>query len=380
MIEEFDINENGHIDDEDMALLEAAAGLMEEFGIGDEETEDDESDHVEPSTVHSAPPTVQTAPPTVQTAPPVLLAPPVVRVPVASESNVPSLRKLLSTPDHTDHMEYSHPSEYVPNWNKHAILNDTRKHHTGFKLFAELRDSSPSDLPKRFAVHARQHEDRKDIWNVKLFPSMDQGMKGLKAAGLNFDDLLKMAPPSGKSFLQEMKAFNSHQPRWNIADNRLKTLKNNSEPINDDLYFRLFEDKVTKDTSDFHGHVFRSMLTTNSNKDKYQKEKNAKLIGKKSWQLVREPHPSFDYTLKNKDTKGGFYWCLDSKALASMEAISRSKPSTGSMQSDNVDIVESIKALGDITGGELKYMDSTETAVTFNKGATTCRALTLMVR
>jgi hypothetical protein len=391
-IKEFDINENGHIDDEDMALLEAAAGLIEELeksekseksGLGDDE--DDGSDHVEPSTVHTAPPTVHTAPTTVQTAPPVRLAPPVVRVPVASKPDVPASPTCPSCP---------HPSVHNPNWNKLEFLNDTRKNINGFKLFATLDASPQADFPPHFAVHVREHEERKDIWNAKLFPEVvDQAVEGMAAkAGLNATEFRNQASPSQKAFLKAMDSFNSHQPRWNLADNRLETKSNDSAPVNDTLYFRLYQNKEAKDTTNIIGPIYRSMLTTNANKNKYGKEHNAKLVGKKSWQLKRDAKAPWNYRLLNKDIEGGFFWCIEQGKMEALEAKaksmtakidaieSRAQNGQYDLQALQEVLGEAHQALGDHEGTELRFMNSNEKEVQLNKGATTCMAVTLKVR
>ena len=278
-------------------------------------------------------------------------------------------------PECPDCPDCPHPSEHNPQWEKHAVLNDTRKHHNGFKLFAELH-APPSDFPARFAVHARQYEGRKDIWNIKLFPSVMED--ALQEMGVNYTDVLKVAPPSAKAQMEEMRAFNAHQPRWNLANNRLETRSNDSAPVNDTLYLRLFEDKDVKDTSQSHGKVYRTMLTTNPTKKKYNKEHNAKLIANKSWQLVRDADPSLEYFVRNKDTKGGFFWCVDQGRMAVMEIVSKKVGSGEEMELP--EFIAALQTMGDHNGAELKYMDSNQSKVQLSKSGATCLAVDLKVR
>jgi hypothetical protein len=366
-----DVNKNGHLDKEDMAFMKAMLDDSDVDESEDDEPEDDESDHVEPPTVH--------------TAPPVRLASPIVRVPVASKPDVPASPTCPSCP---------HPSVHNPNWNKLELLNDTRKNINGFKLFATLDASAQSDFPARFAVHVREHEGRKDIWNAKLFPEVVyQVIEGLASeAGMNSTEFRNQASPSSKAFLKTMDAFNSHQPRWNLADNRLETRSNDSAPVNDTLYFRLYQNKEVKDTSNIIGPIYRSMLTTNANKNKYGKEHNAKLVGKKSWQLKRDAKAPWYYTLLNKDIEGGFFWCIEQGKMEALEA--KAKSMTAKMdaiesraQNGQYDLEalqallgEAHQALGDHEGTDLRFMSSNEKEVQLNKGATTCMAVTLKVR
>jgi hypothetical protein len=402
-----DVDHDGDFDHVDMATLRASMNEDYEEPELDEpehdEPEPEEPEHVKPALPeHVRPPTVRVAtracpecpkcehdepeddepeldeleveepehdePELVEPELPKHVEPPTVRV---ATKACPVCPKCTKCPD---------PSEHNPNWNQMALLNDTRKNINGFKMFAVLKAPPSEDFPPRFAVHVREHDERKDIWNVKIFPEvMGEITENMEAAGMNLTKMKKKATPSQKAFLDELMAFNSYQPRWNLADNRLETRSNTSAPVNDTLYFRLFEDQPdSKDTSQFHGPVYRSMLTTNSNKNKYNKENNAKLIGKKSWQLKRDGEAPWHYTLINKDMPGNFFWCLDQRKMSAMEEKIKSLES--SQQEDGSDALEALQALGDHKGAELMFMNSTSTAVQLDKGKTNCRAVTLKVR
>lgn len=377
-MKDLDLNEDGHVSEGEYTQFKDMLDELEDL-----EPEDVEPDDVEPPTVHTAPPirlvsTIgRAAPPTVHTAPPVRLASPIVHA-------TPPTKACPTCP---------HPSVHNPNWNKLELLNDTRKNINGFKLFAKL-DAPPSEFPSRFAVHVREHEGRKDIWNAKLFPAVvDEAIREMEAeSGMSYTQMKNEAPPEGKAFFASIEAFNSHQPRWNLADNRLETRSNDSAPVNDTLYFRLFENKDVKDTSNIVGPVYRSVLTTNPNKNKYDKERKAKLVGKKSWQLKRDPVAPWDYTLLNKDIDGNFFWCVEQGKMAALKAKAMDRAAEVEaieadarngqfdLQAAQALISEAHQILGDHEGTELRFMNSKEKTVRLNKGETTCMAVTLKVR
>ena len=362
--EQLDINGDGRFDEEDLDILRKWY-INPQHAEPEPETEDDEPEHFEPEDDEPEdvePPTMHTTRPIVQTAPPTHVASPIVRV-------APTTTACATCP---------HPKVHNPNWDKLALLNDTRKNINGFKLFAELTAPPSEAFPLRFAVHVREHEDRKDIWNVKMFPEVEDEMdKEIQSLA----KLKENATSQQKAVLDELKSFNSYQPRWNLADNRLETRSNNSAPVNDALYFRLFEDqRDSKDTSQYHGSAYRSMLTTNSNKGSYNKEHNAKLIGKKSWQLKRDSDAPWHYTLINEDMPGNFFWCLDQGKMSAVEEKVKNMMESSEEEDVESGMVEVLQALGDHEGAELMYMTSNETAVQLTTGKINCRAVTLKVR
>jgi hypothetical protein len=352
----FDADHDGDFDHQDLQRIKEMDRESEEPELDEPELEEleleepelEEPEHVKPEL-------------------PKHIAPPVVHV---ASKTCPECPKCSKCPD---------PSEHNPKWDQLALLNDTRKNINGFKLFAELNTPPSAEFPPRFAVHVVEHDQRKDIWNVKMFPEVMAGMIEVsEQIGMNLTKLKKTATPQQKAFLDEMEAFNSYQPRWNLADNRLETRSNTSAPVNDTLYFRLFETEPdAKDTSQYRGPVYRSVLTTNSNKNKYQAEGNAKLIGKKSWQLKRDNDAPWHYTLLNKDMQGNFFWCIPQGKMSAMEA--KLKDVGSSEQQDGRDVIQALEVLGDHQGAELKFMNSTEAAVPLDSGNTTCRAVTLKV-
>jgi hypothetical protein len=389
LAKEFDVNENGHLDEEDVAAMKAVVDILR---LGDKKPEDDKSDNIQPPTVRVAttpprdiqpsdfehydlePETINPGPvypftlATIDRDAPTTLATTVAEstpTVVAAASPCPECPKCTEPKcPKCPKPECAHPRVYNPNWDKLELLNDTRKNAiNGFKLFADFGN----DMPVRFAIHAKEHKDRKDIWNIKMIAS-------------NFSS----TPNEDGDFFprQELASMNLHQPRWNLADNRLETRKNESTPIDDTLFLRLYDAKVKKDTTQLKGPVLRTMLTTNSNKNKYGKEGNAKLLGKKSWQLRRDPKEPFHYTLLNKDTKGGFFWCMtDAKAFAVLEkAIS----TMGQEDLEMSDVHDLHKLMGDNEGAELIYADSEthDENLTFSMNGVTesCVPITLKVR
>jgi hypothetical protein len=170
-----------------------------------------------------------------------------------------------------------HPKDWDRNWDSDAVLNDTRKHHKSFKLFAH-----PGDYDElRFPLHLISRKSSKDMWNLK-FGSIED--------------------PS----------LNPHQPRWNLHDGSLQT--DGSAPINDTVHFRLFDGMYSKDTEYWTGTVYHDVSTTHQSKRKYHKEGNAKLIAKSGWSLVREHDDPASYILKGTKPAGGFFVCIDQEA------------------------------------------------------------------
>lgn len=175
------------------------------------------------------------------------------------------------------------PKDYDRNWNSDRVLNDTRKHHSSFKLFA-YPDGIPDEanIPPQagMPLHVVSHGDSRDkMWQLKLGSSMNADAKS-----------------------------QSDQPKWNLYDNSLQT--DGSAPINDTLYFRLYDGKYPKDTENWTGTVYHPIATTMKNKDTYKNERNAKLIAKKGWSLVREDENPFAYTLKGSKPAGNFFACV----------------------------------------------------------------------
>lgn len=258
------------------------------------------------------------------------------------------------------------PSMHNPDWKKHALLNDTRKQVNGFKLFAEFGKGAH---PLRYALHVREHENRKDIWNVKMVPAFK---------------LIPSGPGAEEpTAAQDSSSLNTHQPRWNLADNRLETRSNESAPVNDTLYFRLYDAKVKKDTTELKGPVLRSVLTTNPNKHKYGKEGNVKMLAKKSWQLQRDTEEPHHYKLQNKDVKGNFFWCLhDATKMAALKRTVAAANEDQNMAMSN--IADYAKLVGDHNDSELVYADSLDHSsglLKFNKGGAEehCLEVTLKV-
>jgi hypothetical protein len=358
MLKEYGMDEDGDLDEEDLShMTEVIKEELKRLEFEDEpvdpEPEDVEPEDVEPPTVHTArpmPPPIQIAPPIVHTAHPIRVESPIVRA-------APTTTACATCP---------HPEVHNPNWDKLALLNDTRKNIKGFKLFAEFGD----ELPLRMAVHVKEHQDRKDIWNIKMI-----------AANVS------STPKEDDAFVprQDLASMNTNQPRWDLADNRLQTRANDSTPVDDTLYFRLYDAKVKKDTAEHKGKILRSVLTTNSNKNKYKKEGNTKMLAKKSWQLKRDEKEPYHYTLLNKDTKGGFFWCMtDAKAMAIFEKAISSMASVTKEEPQLSDFPDLVKLIGDNNGAELIYADAQthDGDFAFTRGDLTehCTPITLKVR
>jgi hypothetical protein len=158
------------------------------------------------------------------------------------------------------------------------MLNDTRKHHSSFKLFVYPENDLDFDMPG-FPLHVLSHKDSRDnMWQLKIGN-----------------------PVNGDP--------NSHtrQPKWNLYNNGLQT--DGSAPINKTLYFRLYDGKYPKDTENWTGPVFHPIATTMKNKKEYKNERNAKLIADKGWSLVRDGDNPFAYVLKGSKPDGRFFAC-----------------------------------------------------------------------
>jgi len=167
------------------------------------------------------------------------------------------------------------PKDFDRNWNADSVLNDTRKHHSSFKLFAYMDDDSDG-LPLHVVSHK---ENRKDMWQFKF------------GSPFNISE-------------------NSHmyQPKWNLHDNALQT--DGSAPINKTLYFRLYNGEYPKDTENWIGTVYHTIATSSRTKSKYKKEK-ADLVAKKGWTLEREDDDPLAYVLKGSKPEGRFFACFD---------------------------------------------------------------------
>lgn len=172
----------------------------------------------------------------------------------------------------------AHPKDYDRNWKSDQIINDTRKHHGSFKLFAYIKEFN-DDFLEHVPVHIQSPKDRPDMWNWKL------------------------------GFAKKNETL-EEQPRWNLHDGSLQT--DSSAPINDTLYFRLFDAKYPKDTEFWAGTVYHDVTTKHKGKKDYQKEKKAKLVAKKGWSLVRDNDDPLSYILKGSKPEGDFFVCFDS--------------------------------------------------------------------
>ncbi|GAB7326870.1 hypothetical protein MBLNU13_g10796t1 [Cladosporium sp. NU13] len=176
------------------------------------------------------------------------------------------------------------PKDYDRNWNSDRVLNDTRKHHSSFKLFAypeEAGIQSEAGIPLHVVTHG---DSRDNMWQLKLADPMKDDAKSQR-----------------------------DQPKWNLHDNSLQT--DGSAPINKTLYFRLYDGKYPKDTENWTATVFHPIATTMKNKKTYKNERNAKLIADKGWSLVRDDENPFAYTLKGSKPEGHFFACVDPDAI-----------------------------------------------------------------
>jgi hypothetical protein len=171
------------------------------------------------------------------------------------------------------------PKDFDRNWNADSVLNDTRKHHSGFKLFA-YKD----DMPEvGFPLHVLSHkEDRKGMWQFKfgnpLYPNENAEL---------------------------------YQPKWNLHDKSLQT--DGSTPINKTLYFRLYNGDYPRDTENWIGIVYHTIATASKRQKEYKKENNAELIAKKGWSLEREADNPLAYILKGSKPDGNFFACIGEK-------------------------------------------------------------------
>jgi len=186
------------------------------------------------------------------------------------------------------------PKDYDRNWHSDSVLNDTRKHHTGFRLFANAKG-----VPVDFPLHVLSHKDsREDMWQLK------------------FGNPINFTANS-----------DSDQPKWNLHDNSLQT--DGSAPVNKTLYFRLYNGNYPKDTENWIGPVFRTIATTIKNKKNYKKE-NADLIARKGWSLERDNDDPLSYVLKGSHPAGNFFACrgldADEKDVQPLETDSDEMP------------------------------------------------------
>jgi hypothetical protein len=171
------------------------------------------------------------------------------------------------------------PKDYDRNWNADRVINDTRKHHSSFKLFAYWKDTPEV----RFPLHVLSHkESRKDMWQFKF------------------------GSPFNNSENDNATVF---QPKWNLHDKSLET--DGSAPIKETLYFRLYNGNYPKDTENWIGAVYHTIAVANKNKNKYKKENDSKLVAKKGWSLERENDDPLAYVLKGSEPAGNFYACFD---------------------------------------------------------------------
>ncbi|KAM0718485.1 hypothetical protein Q7P37_005555 [Cladosporium fusiforme] len=141
-----------------------------------------------------------------------------------------------------------HPKEIDRHWEEESTLNDTTKHHSNFTLFAAPTNPKYSNV--RFPVHLKEHPQRKDIWTVNLTMHLPQA-----------------------KFAEEQ------QPKWNLKQGGLQT--DASAPINDTLYFRLFETSWKRDTRGWAAKkgAMLPVLTTNPNKKTFSYTLSNKKFG-----------------------------------------------------------------------------------------------------
>lgn len=174
------------------------------------------------------------------------------------------------------------PKDIDRHWEAERTLNDTTDHHKSFKLFMET-DFGIGEHWKE-AIHVQ--EIRPDIWNLRIGE-----------------------PDADNNTAATTKPL--QQPRWNLKKGMLQT--DNSAPIKDILYFRFWADELRRDSRLFwqgkRPKVFSPVLTTNNNKRHYHAEKNAELVGRDGWQLVRDGEKT-SYDLVNRKVPGHFWMCL----------------------------------------------------------------------
>jgi len=198
------------------------------------------------------------------------------------------------------------PKDYDRNWKNDAVINDTRKHHSNFKLFAFIQDDFEEE-ELAFPLHVVSHKDSRDnMWQLKI--------------GSQLDD----------------------QPSWNLVGNSLQT--DGSAPINKTLYFRLYDGKYPKDTEYWTGPVFHPIATTMQNKKEYKNERNAKLVADKGWSLVRENEDPFAFTLKGSKPAGNFFACYDPDAVEAAAPLSM-------LDDEELDFAERIGLINSVGSG-----------------------------
>lgn len=204
------------------------------------------------------------------------------------------------------------PKDYDRNWNSDRVINDTRKHHSSFKLFAYPNDgSTEAGVP----LHVVSHKDSRDnMWQLKFSNPVQADDKS-----------------------------DVHQPKWNLYDHSLQT--DGSAPINKTLYFRLYDGKYPKDTENWTGPVFHPIATTMKNKKEYKNERNAKLIAKKGWSLVRENEDPFAYTLKGSEPKGNFFACVVPDAVNDATVVPEEPSIFDDEQPDATDMLDLSNAM-----------------------------------
>lgn len=211
------------------------------------------------------------------------------------------------------------PKDYDRNWDSDRVINDTRKHHSSFKLFA-YRDGV-SDEPG-LPIHVVSHKDSRDnMWQLKL------------------GNLMTADPKS-----------HIDQPKWNLYDKSLQT--DGSAPINKTLYFRLYDGKYPKDTENWTGPVLHPIATTMKNKKEYKNERNAKLIADKGWSLVREDENPFAYTLKGSKPAGNFFACFVPDAVNDALAAPAPADIFDDEETDDADMVDLANAMASMASME----------------------------
>jgi hypothetical protein len=191
----------------------------------------------------------------------------------------PSHSTTAASPSCTFCSNHPHPKDTDRNWGPDTVLKDTTKHHRSFKLFAYPKEAD-NELVTRSPLHLVVHESasKDDLWALHL--------------GSLPDD-----------------APTTIQPSWNLHDGSLQT--DGSAPINDTLYFRLFDSKYPKDTEFWTGSVFRDVSTKHQNQKRFKNEKGAKLEAKEGWSLVRDGDNAKAYLLKGSKPAGDFFACYE---------------------------------------------------------------------
>jgi hypothetical protein len=186
---------------------------------------------------------------------------------------------------------HPHPKDTDRNWDADRVINDTTKHHHGFKLFAYPKDTEDERIPLHLITH--ESADKDDMFALH-FPMSDDPEE------------------------------NKNQPRWNLHDGSLQT--DGSLPIKDILYFRLFDGKFPKDTEFWTGPVLRDVSTKNQNQKRFQNAKDVKLVAKEGWSLVRDGDNALEYLLKGSKPGGDFFACYDLESIAGAVESEDSSP------------------------------------------------------